>query len=60
MSNPREIAINLYHTAIKANIKFPKVWDQSKCIQTCGAILVRYIIYIYNYIHMRNRINTHI
>ena len=44
MSNPREIAINLYHTAIKANTKFPKVWDESKCIQTCGAILVRYVI----------------
>lgn len=47
MSNPREVATTLYQNAIKANIRFPKVWDESKCIQTCGAILVSEIIYIY-------------
>lgn len=44
MSNPREVATNLYHNALKNNIRFPKVWDESKCIQTCGAILVSEVI----------------
>lgn len=40
MSNPREVAANLYKTALTHNVRFPKIWDESKCIQSCGAILV--------------------
>lgn len=40
MSNPREAAQKLYARALESKVKFPKIWDESKSMQNCGALLM--------------------
>lgn len=40
MSNPREVAAKLCEQAKEKGVRFPKVWDDAKLLQSCGAVLV--------------------
>lgn len=40
MSNPKEVAIALSNSAKEKGVRFPKIWDDSKIVQSCGAVLV--------------------
>ena len=40
MSNPKEAAKLLLEKALDAKVRFPKIWDESKLSQTCGATIV--------------------
>lgn len=39
--NPREAAKELSDRAREAKVRFPKVFDESKLMQVCGATVVR-------------------
>lgn len=41
MANVKEVATELLADATKMNVRFPKVWDESMRMQTCGATIVR-------------------
>lgn len=43
MSDIKETAKKLYDYAIAKKLNFPKIWEETKCIQTCAATLVRNI-----------------
>lgn len=40
MSNPREVAKKLFLAATESRVRFPKIWDESKIVQSCGTTLV--------------------
>lgn len=40
MSNPKEIAQNLYKSAVERHVRFPKIWDEQKSVQACGTTLM--------------------
>ena len=40
MSDVKEAANKLYTHAISKKLNFPKIWEETKCIQTCAATLV--------------------
>jgi len=40
--NPRDAAVLLKDRAIESRVRFPKVWDESKLMQSCGANLMLY------------------
>jgi hypothetical protein len=40
MSNPKEVAIALSTTAKEKGVRFPKIWDDSQIVLSCGAVLV--------------------
>jgi hypothetical protein len=42
MSNPKELAQKLYSDAKESHVRFPKIWDESKTVQMCGATLVSF------------------
>jgi len=40
MSNPKEVAQNLFKSAVERRVRFPKIWDEVKSVQACGTTLV--------------------
>mmetsp|Transcript_402 Transcript_402/g.584 ORF Transcript_402/g.584 Transcript_402/m.584 type:complete len:210 (+) Transcript_402:336-965(+) len=40
--NVKDAAKSLYDYALSKKVKFPKIWDEAKLIQTCGATLLVY------------------
>lgn len=52
--NPREAAKELSDRAREAKVRFPKVFDESKLMQVCGATVVRM-----NGIWLRSFAHTH-
>jgi hypothetical protein len=44
MSNPKELAQKLYSDAKESHVRFPKIWDESKTVQMCGATLVSFLL----------------
>eukprot|EP01035_Chromulina_nebulosa_P009060 gene9060-12241_t len=40
MSDVKEAANKLYIHAISKKLNFPKIWEETKCIQTCAATLL--------------------